>query len=228
MLPKNEKVNRSAGEGIKMFLYGAPLTGKTTFASKFPDVLMINTDGNIKYVDSPAVSPKNWLEFKSIVDDIVEGKHTFKTIVVDLIEDVYTMCRIHYFKELKITHESDLGYGKGYDIIRTDFLSNLSRLCSTQYNVILISHENEKSVKNRVGIEKTHYMPNIADKIANKISGLVEITSRLLLEFNEETGEDDRVLRLSPNSDEFGGFRPPSIKVEKTNAEYSELIKILG
>ena len=37
MLPKNEKVNRDGAKSIKVWVYGEPNIGKTTFASQFPN-----------------------------------------------------------------------------------------------------------------------------------------------------------------------------------------------
>ena len=48
-LPENKKVLRDSTQSVKMWIYGEPNIGKTTFANQFPDALMINTDGNIKY-----------------------------------------------------------------------------------------------------------------------------------------------------------------------------------
>lgn len=53
LLPKNERRNIEKVEKRVIWIYGAPFSGKTTFANAFPDPLMLNTDGNIKFVDAP-------------------------------------------------------------------------------------------------------------------------------------------------------------------------------
>ena len=56
MLPENKKRDVQTSKKVKLYLYGSPMSGKTTFANGFPEVLMLNTDGNIQYVDSPCVA----------------------------------------------------------------------------------------------------------------------------------------------------------------------------
>ena len=54
MLPKNEKRTVNKLSQIKIWIYGAPFSGKTTLANNFPDALMLNTDGNINSFDRPS------------------------------------------------------------------------------------------------------------------------------------------------------------------------------
>ena len=56
LLPKNERRDLNATKKKVVWLYGAPFSGKTFFANQFPDPLMLNTDGNIKFVDAPYIS----------------------------------------------------------------------------------------------------------------------------------------------------------------------------
>lgn len=234
MLPKNEKVNRDGAKSIKVWVYGEPNIGKTTFASQFPNALMINTDGNIKYVDTPAVDligdGKNdpWENFVNYVDEFLAGEHTFETIVIDLVEDVYQYCRSYYCKKLKIDHEGDLGFAKGYDIVRNAFLYPLRKLANSDYNVVFISHEMANTVKDRIGRETTIYSPNITEKVAKKIAGMVEITSRLSVKStqNEDgTVEDKRIMYLNSTKDQFCGNKIPTIKQDYIELSYENLVK---
>ena len=52
ILPKNERRNIKKSDRKAIWIYGSPFSGKTIFANDFPNPLMINTDGNIKFVDS--------------------------------------------------------------------------------------------------------------------------------------------------------------------------------
>lgn len=221
MLPENKKVLRDSTQALKLWVYGKPNIGKTTFANQFPDTLMLNTDGNYKFVDSPVVAiggENAWEDFVTIIKELLQDKHTYKTIVIDLVEDLYQYCRDYYLKQLKIVHEADLGYGKGYDIIRNNFLIALRILCNSKYNIVLCSHEQEVSIKDRVGRETTVFKPNLNDKVSTKVSGMVELTGRLYSETEtDESGNEveKRTLFFGSSSDMFTGNKIKSLKVDR-------------
>ena len=83
MLPKNEKRNVNKLSQIKIWIYGAPFSGKTTLANNFPDALMLNTDGNINSFNSPYVrirdeidgrqTVKAWVIFKRTIEELNSG-----------------------------------------------------------------------------------------------------------------------------------------------------------
>lgn len=216
MLPENKKRDVQASKKVKLYLYGSPMSGKTTFASKFPEPLMLNTDGNIQYVDSPYIAIRDqitkegritktkyaWEIFKETVDEIIAGGHTYKTIIIDLIEDVYEACRVYMYNKLEIEHESDAGYGKGYDMIRTEFLTVMKRILNSDYNVILLSHDKVEEVKFKNGTTLTSFTVNLQEKIAKKIAGMVDITARIV-----QDNDGNRFIDFTYNDYAFGGNR---------------------
>lgn len=235
MIPKNEKVHRESTSQLKLWIYGEPAIGKTTFANQFPDALFINTDGNFRYIDSPViplVSNKDqdaWEMFISIVNELASTKTDYKTIVVDLLEDVFQYCRAYYMKKLKIDHEGDMGYGKGYDIIRNAFLIVLRTLINSGYNIIFISHEKVITYKDRIGRELTRFQPNVSDTITSKISGMVDITGRITILSSEKedgTVTDQRILYLTATKEQVGGNHIPNVTSEYIPLSYKELLNV--
>lgn len=235
-LPKNEKTHRNPTEALKLWIYGQPNIGKTTFAAQFPNALMLNTDGNIKYVDTPALTIADsgalsaWEVFVTTVDSISKGNHDYETIVVDLLEDVYQYCRVYYNKKLKIDHEADLGFGKGYDIVRQAFIIVLRKLVNSPYNVVLISHEGTKTVKSRTGIETTVFETPLPSKLAGRVEGITEITGRIsVLNSKNDQGEDieERILYVNSSGDQFGGNKVPGLNVDYIKLSYNALLEAL-
>ena len=216
LLPENKRRNIESTTKKVIWIYGSPFSGKTTFANHFPDPLMINTDGNIKFVDAPYIHIKDevkkngrmterkmaWETFKEIVAELELKENTFKTIVVDLIEDVYEYCRRFVCNERGWDHESDDSF-KSYDIVIIEFLSTLKRLMNLDYeNIVLISHlDTGKDLTKKGGDKITKITPNINEKIANKIAGMVDIVARCI--------SDDKNFTLSFKTNEviFGGGR---------------------
>ena len=198
----------------KIWIYGAPFSGKTTFACGAPKHYVLSTDGNAQYVtDSYKIITdevkKNgrmiqrtyaWEVFKREIEELEAGSE-YKTIIVDLLEDTYEMCRVYMYNKLGITHESDDSF-RAWDKVRTEYLSTIRRVLNLPYDVILISHEDTtKDITKRNGENITSVKPNLSDKIANKIAGMVAFVGRTVVDGTNYT--------LSIKTDEvtFGGGR---------------------
>ncbi len=234
-LPENKKRDISKITKKVIWVYGAPFAGKSFLANKFPDALFLNTDGNIKFLDSPYVAIKDevtvegritkrkpaWEVFKEYIDELEKKQNEFKTIVVDLLEDTYEHCRAYVYDREDITHESDAGFGKGYDIVRKEFLDQVKRLTNLDYeNIILISHEDaSKNITNKGGSSLTTIRPNIQEKLASKIAGMVDIVGRAVAD------GDNRVLSFKANELVFGGGRL-NVKGKDIPLDYDQLMKI--
>ena len=216
LLPSSQRREITKVNRKKIWIYGAPFSGKTYLANKFENPLMLNTDGNIEFVDAPYIAIKDkvevsgriinrtfaWDVFKEVVLELEKGQHDFKTIVVDLAEDLLEYCRVAMYDKLGVSHESDAGFGKGYDMIRTEFLSNIKKLLNLPYNIVLISHvDMSKDVTKKSGDKITAIKPNINDKVATKLAGMVDIVLRAI------NDDGDRILSLKSNEVIFGGGR---------------------
>lgn len=234
LLPENKRREINAVTKKTLWIYGAPFSGKTTLANQFPDPLMLNTDGNIKFVDAPYIAIKNlvevegritkttlaWEVFKDTIAELEKKQNDFKTIVVDLLEDLYEHCRLYMYEKLGISHESDDSF-RAWDKVRTEFLSTLKRLMNLDYdNIILISHEDlSRDITRKAGEKITAIKPNIQDKLANKIAGMVDLVARVVAEDNART------LSIKPSDVVFGGGRL-SVKEREIPLEYDSLIAI--
>lgn len=234
VLPKNERRNVETIDKKVIWIYGAPFSGKTYLANEFPDPLMLNTDGNIKFIDAPYISIKDivtvegritkrqlaWDVFKETIAELEKKQNDFKTIVVDLVEDTYEHCRLYMYDKLGIEHESDDSF-RAWDKVRTEFLSTIKKLMNLDYeNIILISHEDtSKDIMKKSGDKITSIKPNINDKCANKLAGMVDIVARVIAE------ENKRTLSFKTSEVIFGGGRL-SVKANEIPCEYEELIKV--
>lgn len=236
MLPKAERRTVGKTTKRKIWIYGGAFSGKTTFVDQAPDPLNLNTDGNIQFVTQQYVPIKDtyegrqkvlaWQVFKNTIDELEKTSDTngFKTIVVDLLEDTYESCRLYMYDKLGITHESDDSF-RAWDKVRTEFLSTIRRLMNLDYeNIILISHEDtSKDITKKSGDKITAIKPNIADKIANKIAGMVDIVARVVVE-DDET----RTLNFKSNEVVFGGGRLKGIKETQIPLNWDRLIQVYG
>ena len=217
-LPSSERRNISTTNKRKIWIYGAAFSGKTTMLDDAPNPLNLNTDGNIQFVTMPYVSIKDevtvngrmtnrkfaWEVFKDTIAELEKKQNDFKTIIIDLLEDTREMCRVYMYDNLGIQHESDSGFGKGWDIIKTEYLSTMRRFFNLDYeNLVVVSHEDvSKDITKKNGQNITRIAPNIQDAIANKIAGMVDIVARVVVE-----DDDSRTLNFKQNEVIFGGGR---------------------
>ncbi len=145
-----------------------------------------------------------WEVLKETIEELEKKQNDFQTIIIDLLEDTREMCRLYKYNELNIEHESDAGYGKGWDIIKTEYLSVIRRFFNLDYdNLIVVSHEDKsKDITKKNGQNITRIAPNIQEAIANKIAGMVDIVARVVVE-----DDGTRTLNFKSNEVIFGGGR---------------------
>lgn len=235
VLPSSER--RSVEKVTKrvFWLYGAPFSGKTTFANDFPNPLMLNTDGNIRFVDAPFISiadktevkgritetTKAWELFKDAISDLEKKDNDFQTVIVDLLEDTYEACRLYMYEKMGIEHESDNSF-KAWDMVRTEFLSTMKRVVHLDYeNIIFLSHEDtSKDVTKKSGDKITSIKPNLQEKAALKVAGMVDIVGRVIAD------DEDRKIVFKSKDYVFGGGRLPDLPVNEIELDVDALTKV--
>lgn len=234
LLPKNERREVKQFTKKKLWVYAAPFAGKSTLADKFPDPLFLSTDGNVNNITAPYLLIKNtvttegrltkttlaWETLKDVLAELEKKDNTFKTIVIDLVEDTYEHCRVWCYNKMGIEHESDNSF-KAWDYVRNEFLGTMKRIMNLDYeNIILISHEDaSKDITKRGGDKITAIRPNIAEKISLKLAGMVDIVARIVVE------DGKRHISFKSDNVIFGGGR---LKLTTTEIplDYDALMKV--
>ena len=232
LLPSTERRQVGKTTKRKLWIYGSAFSGKTTFVDSAPNPLNLNTDGNIQFVTMPYIHIKDtyegrikvlaWKNFKDAIAELEKGGNDFKTIVVDLLEDTYEQCRLYMYDQMGITHESDDSF-KAWDKVRTEFLSTIRRLMNLDYeNIILISHEDmSKDITKKGGDKITAIKPNLQEKVANKIAGMVDIVARVVVE-----DDDTRILSFKSTEMIFGGGRLKNISKTQIPLDWNALMEV--
>lgn len=233
----SERRNISSTKKRKLWIYGAAFSGKTTMLDDAPNPLNLNTDGNVLFVTMPFIPIKDevkvegritkrkyaWEVFKEAISELEKGQNDFKTIIVDLLEDTREACRVYMYDQLKIQHESDSGFGKGWDIIKTEYLSTMRRFFNLDYeNLVVVSHEDvSKDITKKNGQNITRIAPNIQDAVTNKIAGMVDIVARVVVE-----DDGTRTLNFKANEVVFGGGRLKGVRNATIPLSWDALMKV--
>lgn len=215
ILPENHKREKTVITNPDMWIYGDSYVGKSVFVDQIENLLFLNTDGNTENTTSPVIRIRDtseksgrmtntkmaWENFLDVISELEKKENTFETVAIDLIEDLYEHCRLYTYKKLGIEHEQDAGFGKGWDMVRTGFLSAIKRLKNLGYRIIYISKEIATEVNLKGGGKITTYSPNIPDKVANVLAGTVTLTVRAFM------NNRGRFLQLEKTESVFGGGR---------------------
>ena len=165
LLPKNELKSKDITPKT-FFVWGQSMSGKTYLARQFTSPVILNTDGNAKKVDTPSVDITDFVNFVEVLNEIESGKHEFKTIIIDLVDDIKTMLETYVCTQLGIDALADAGYGKGFSKAKSTWQRLMLRLNQLPYNVIFISHIVEIT-EDGVTIER----PSLEQKYYNMCMG---------------------------------------------------------
>lgn len=199
----------------KIWVYGQPFSGKTTLACASPNHFVLSTDGNAEYLtdsfkliaDEVKVEGRMtkrtfaWEVFKHEIEKLERKDKDYKTIILDLVEDTYETCRLYMYDKLKISHESDDSF-RAWDKVRTEYLSTMRRLMSLDYDIVLLSHEDtSKDITKKSGENITAIKPNLNDKVAIKLAGMVAVVGRAVCDNGRYT------LQIKTDEVVFGGGR---------------------
>lgn len=188
-LPKPKKLEPKA-QPHNFFIWGAPMSGKSYFASFFPNPIVLNTDGNSEQGTAPGFQIRNLRDkngkptqlVTKQLDDIIlalqnqdQGEDTFKTVVVDVIDDIIVMLEQAICWDNNVKSLSDIPYGAGYALFNTALQQLVMDLKALPMNIIYISRENSIT-DDSTGA--TTYHPSLKTKYFNVVNGNCDVEIR--------------------------------------------------
>lgn len=139
------KITRGKMPGAKkVVVYGPEGIGKSTFASKFPDAVFIDTEGSTKDMDVARLPrPTSWTHLLEEIQYIKNNPRECRTLIIDTIDWAEQLCVEH----ICVTHHKsgieDFGYGNGYVYTKEEFgrfLNRLEDVVEAGVNVVLTAH----------------------------------------------------------------------------------------
>jgi len=232
VLPQNKRREKKIDKRPDFWIYADSYVGKSTFVDNVDNVLFINTDGNtdnttapiVEVADIPrkegrrTVTDYGWETFTEVITQLATDENTFEAVAIDLVEDLYELCRSYVFDQQGWEHESDGDWGKGWSMVKKEFNDSIKRLKMLGYQIIYISKEKTNTVKLAGGQEVDHFSPNIGDGHANFLSGTVDMTLRAYIDT-----DDVHKLQLIKDKNSFGGTRI-DFKTDVIDLDYDEFI----
>lgn len=176
----------------KVVVYGPEGIGKSTFASRFPEPLFIDTEGSTKNMDVARMDkPSSWAMLKNQIAYVKNNPSVCKTLIIDTIDWAEQLC----IDEICATHEKkgieDFKYGNGYVYEKEEFgrfLNSLEELIERGINVVLTAHAQMRkfSQPDEIG-EYDRWELKLGKKTGSQISPLVKEWADMLLFVNYKT-----------------------------------------
>ena len=174
MLPKKKTKPQTKKPVIT--LYGVPKVGKSTFCSHIPDNLFIATEAGLNFLDTYQVPVSNWSQFIDICRELANTEHIFRTVTIDIIDNLYLFCAEHISKNNQVQHISDLSYGKGFSLTNNLFQRVLTKLSLMDIGLVFVSHAQtrEITIKGKAPFQKTTLsLPSSARRIVLGMSDII-------------------------------------------------------
>lgn len=192
LLPKNIPNQIIGTDKMRVWVMGAAGEGKTTFATTFPNAILLNTDGNYKQFSTPYIFLKDimkmpngtqktgWDYFKDVIDEFISNNDGYQTLIVDLLEDVIKFCDKSIAQKAGKKMASEVPWGKGNHELKEEVKNILTLLNSIDMNIVYLSHSVPITQKNINGVEITCYQPKeLKNEMIQMIAGRVQIMAAL-------------------------------------------------
>lgn len=229
MLPASKTPPRTALSDLTVLIWGGQKIGKSTFCSHADGALFLATEGGLNSLDVYQAPITTWDEFLLACAEIAEGKHPFTTIIVDTVDNAYRFCAQYICAKHKIEHESDLGYGKGWALVNSEFYRVLNKLALLPYGLFMISHAQDREMETRTG-KYTRTVPTLPDKARKIVLGMVDMILYCDLEVTKNpdgTFAQRRVIRTKPSLYYEAGDRTGRLP-EIIDLDYHKFIEAFG
>jgi len=202
-----------------ILLHGEPKIGKTTECKKFKNAIYLDAEQGTIGIDVPTF--ENLLpgrdRFNSPIcmwEDVIaatqqlalaRGKGIEGTIIIDTAQVAFDMCRSYVLeRKLHISHETDLGYGKGWRSVKDEFSAWITEIKSIGFGIVFVSHTKEIEIEKPTA-KYTKKVPKL-DTGPNDII-LPFVNFILYAEIQHIGGRDFRVMHTKGTSEISAGER---------------------
>ncbi|MBR4765378.1 MAG: ATP-binding protein [Clostridia bacterium] len=134
------KINRAQ----KVVIYGPEGIGKSSLAARFPDPVIIDTEGGTAHMDVRRIDkPSSWEELLSIIKEVAATEGICKTLVIDTADWAEQLIAAYLCSKYKQNSIESFGYGKGYTYLAEEFsrlLSSCDLVIAAGIHVVVTAH----------------------------------------------------------------------------------------
>lgn len=174
-------------EPMKVLIYGVEGIGKTTFASKFPDPIFIDTEGSTGFINARKLpNPTSWTMLLDELEDI-KSEPRGKTLIIDTLDWAERLAKKYLMDKNKWAAIDSTNYGSRYVALSDEIgklLNKLTEIKDVGINVVLTAHAETK--KHELPDEMGQY-DKYTLKLASRDASLAKEWADMILFFNYKT-----------------------------------------
>ncbi len=173
MLPKEKKkADFGFPERATWLVFGAPKVGKTTFATTWPECLILDLEGGTRYVSGAYVLEiKSLAELREAYAELrAANPFPYQTVAVDTIDVLNDWIEQEVCRELGIVQMGEKAYGLDWGIARNRVLDTIRAFSQLPANILLIAHSRWAVV----GEVEVGHTINLPGKLARFVMATVD------------------------------------------------------
>jgi len=216
-LPKNPTPAKTSFSDFAYCFYGELKIGKSTMAANTESPLFLDTESGLNAITASRVAIECIEDFRNVYDLLKKGDHSYKTVVIDTIDNAYRIAAESIVKthnknnSRNIEHISDIAYSKGWDMVRAKINGIIRTFAQLPLTLILIGHSKKEKFKPRNGEETEIHVLNLPSSIRSEVMAMMDMilyfgSSRY---FNKEKNRwvTERLIHCSPSNVFIAGGR---------------------
>lgn len=186
----------------RVFIAGFPKVGKTSLLGEWASktTLIVDTHHGTDLLDEGhfVMHVSSWADFERVVALIVAGEHSFKTIGLDLIDDIWKFADLHAAQKKGQVAAGLVEYGKGTAEAEGLFRQAIGKLFASDYGIWFLSHTDTEENGGQ-----TRYVPRLDKRVRTYVEGACQFI------FLAETLGPRRLLHTAPTAKFQAGSRVP-------------------
>lgn len=184
----------------RVFLAGMPKVGKSTLLASWAPktTLIVDTHHGTDLLDGEhyVQHVSTWDGFEKVVDLIAAGQHAYKTIGLDLIDDLWKFADLHAAKKKGQVAAGLIEFGKGTAEAEGLFRQAIGKLFAAPYGIWFVSHTDTEENQGQ-----TRYIPRLDKRVRTYVEGACQFI------FMAETLGPRRQLHTKPTAKFQAGSR---------------------
>lgn len=183
----------------------------------WPKPLLLATEvGYGALVGVKPVDILSWADFKAVCRQLKkpEAKQMYETLVIDTISILYGLCEKFILQREGVEQIGDIGYGRGWNMLKDEFEGTLRELTHLGYALVLIAHSKNKTTEytDEEGNPLSAYAPDIPNACYQICNRMVDIIAYVGVEYDLKTGKSSRYLYTRGTPTIFAGSRYKYLK----------------